>query len=231
MAQKLKCQHDWFHKSEGDTCQLPNQKDINTPIYDKHLWQLRNPSTIPMTHRVGVVDEKNFGPTLERDDWGSEGRINTLRDDHSLRNNQSLRDDQSYMDDQTLQGQLVLRGTISPNQRRPCKGSSGQMIPGVKTTCHLGFPTDIWGPSMHPFMEITCTLRPKILSHNKISYIWEDDPEYLRTFLSTKKSLWIKGFGSTLYHYISYRPYCSWGTQILSSSCTFEFLEIFSSLT
>ena len=51
-----------------------------------------------------IVNEENFRPTLKRDDWGSEGRIDTLKDNHSLRNDQSLKDNQSYRDDQTPKG-------------------------------------------------------------------------------------------------------------------------------
>ena len=53
----------------------------------------------------------------------------------------------------------------------------------------------------------------------------EGDPEHLGTLLSTRKFPHIKGFKSTLYHYINHKPYPSWGMWILPSSCTLEFLE------
>ena len=155
------------------------------------MWEL----TLKLFGKTIQLDEENFRHTLERDDWGSKGRIDTLRDNHSPRNNQSLRDDQSHRDDQTPKGWSVL------TKDDPIKDHQAQQSPvlgptilNVKTTHHLGFPTNIWGPSLHPYKEITCTLRPKILSHNQISYIWKCDPKYLGTFLSTRKFPQIKGF-------------------------------------
>ena len=87
------------------------------------------------------------------------------------------------------------------------------------------------GLSTHLYMEIICTSWPKALPRNQISYIWKSDPEYLGTFLPTRKLPHIKGFELTLYHYINHKPYPFWGTWILPSSCTIEFLEILLSLT
>ena len=143
----------------------------------------------------------------------------------NIKEDQILRDDQSHKEDQTP------KGTISPNWGRPFDASSGPTIPDVRTTCHLGFPIDIWGPSTHSYMKITCTPRPKTLSNNQISYIWKGDPEYLGAPLFTRKFPRIKGFRAALYHHINHKPYPSRGTQILLSSCILELLEILLSLT
>ena len=104
--------------------------------------------------------------------------------------------------------------------------------PPIPTTHHLRVSHGLaWGPLICPYMEITCTSRPKILPHNQISYIWEGDPKYIGILLSTRKFHRINGFGSTLHYYINHKPKHSWGMWILSNSCTVKFLEILLSLT
>ena len=87
-----------------------------------------------------------------------------------------------------------------------------------------------WGSLTHPNMEIACMSQLKALPCNQISYIWKGNPKYFRTLPLTRKIPHIKGFRWALYNYINHKPFLSWGTQILPSSYTFEFLEILLSL-
>ena len=71
----------------------------------------------------------------------------------------------------------------------------------------LGFSMVLaWGPLICPYKEIIYASRSKILPHNQISYIWEGNPKYLGTLLSTRKFSRIKGLGSALHYYINNKP-------------------------
>lgn len=49
----------------------------------------------------GAVNEENFGPTLERDNWNSEEKIASQKGQSTLtKDDQSQGDDQSQRDDQ-----------------------------------------------------------------------------------------------------------------------------------
>jgi len=48
----------------------------------------------------------------------------------------------------------------------------------------LGFG---WNPLIYPYIEIICTSRPKILLHNQILPMWEEDPRDLEILFSIKE--------------------------------------------
>ena len=150
----------------------------------------------------------------------SKGMINPWKGRSTLKGKTTLKKDNQ-----------PLKGKITPWKGQSIHGLTDQAIPNPNDPSLRDSMRLAWGPPTHLYMEIICTSQPNALPRNQISYIWKSDPEYLGTLLSTKKLSRIKRFESALYHYINHKPYPSWGTLILPSSCTLEFLEILLSLT
>ena len=75
-----------------------------------------------MTYRVGAVDEENFGPTIEKDDSGSEGQIDPQE------GRLVPKSDQSQREDQTPKGRLVPRGWSVLTRDDPLKDRQARPI-------------------------------------------------------------------------------------------------------